>query len=178
MLGVPVVALDTLESDPDIVLVSLEYDRILPVERFASSRLYNIHFSALPRYRGVYTSIWPILNGETTVGVTLHYMDAGVDTGAVIAQRTAPLPHYLTARRLYDVFMDEGLALVREWRPGLLATIPAAQCQHGGDATSYNRRSLDLRRISVDLTQDRDEICRLVRAFFFPEYQLPTVNGR
>jgi methionyl-tRNA formyltransferase len=177
-LGVPLVDLATLYSERGLLLVSLEYDQIIPVGRFSSSRLYNIHFSALPKYRGVFTSIWPLLNDERSVGVTLHRMDPGVDTGAIVAQRLAPVPEYMTARQLYDVYMNEGLALFREWFPQLVATIPAEVDQDDTQATAYNRRSLDVRLVEVDLTGDAETVCRFVRAFTFPEYQLPTVRGR
>lgn len=177
-LGVPCVDVAAFERERGLLLISLEYDRIVRVGRFASRRLYNIHFSALPKYRGVYTSIWPILNGDSSVGVTLHYMDAGIDTGPCVARRTAPLPEYLTARQLYDVFLNEGLALFREWLPALISTCPAAVEQDEREASTHTRASLDLRRVDVDLSKDAETICRFVRAFSFPEYQLPTLDGR
>lgn len=177
-LGVPCVGLNTVESERDLLLISLEYDRMVRVERFASRRLFNIHFSALPRYRGVFTSIWPILNGEESVGVTLHYMDPGIDTGPIVTQVTAPLPRYMSARQLYDVYMDEGLALIQQWLPRLITTLPHGVDQDGAQATSYNRRSLDIKQVEVDLSEDVGDVCSFVRAFYFPEYQVPTVGGR
>ena len=177
-LGVERTSLEAVEAEPGLLLVSLEYDRIVRVARFASRRLYNIHFSALPKYRGVYTSIWPLLNGESHVGVTLHYMAAGVDDGAIIAQRMISVASYSTARHLYDSYMDEGLALFHEWLPRLATTIPHSTAQDESEATSFNRQSLDLSRVEVDLSRTGEDICRFVRAHVFPEYQLPTINGR
>lgn len=177
-LGVECIELSTVESVPDLLLISLEYDRIIPVRRFASQRLFNIHFSALPRYRGVYTSIWPILNRERASGVTLHYMDQGVDTGRIVAQATMPLPPYMSARQLYDVYLDEGLALFQGWLPRLLATMPAGLEQDSSHATSYDRRSIDVREVQVDFSRDADAVCTFVRALTFPEYQLPMVGAR
>lgn len=162
----------------DLVLVSLEYDRIIPVDRFRSRRLFNIHFSALPKYRGVFTSIWPLLNGESSVGVSLHYMDAGVDTGDVIDQLPIPVAEQTTARQLYDLYMDGGLTLFRKWLPALLTSVPSATPQDGSNATSYNRASLDLRTVEVPFAADAEAVCRFVRAFTFPEYQRPTARGR
>jgi methionyl-tRNA formyltransferase len=160
------------------VLFSLEYDRILKVDRFASQRLFNIHFSALPRYRGVFTSIWPILNGETESGVTLHRIDPGVDTGDIIAQRRFPLSSHLTARQLYDLYEDEAGVLFAEWFTRLLEEDPPGTAQDSDQASYYDRASLDLSSVEVDLNRSAEQVCRFVRAFTFPEYQLPTLNGR
>jgi methionyl-tRNA formyltransferase len=177
-LGVRRVRLADVEPEPSLVLISLEYDRIIRVARFASGRLFNIHFSALPAYRGVYTSIWPLLRGEREAGVTLHYMDPGVDTGAVVSQRRFAVPGYLTARQLYELFSDEGLALFREWLPVLLRTVPDGTPQSEEGASSFNRDSLDLRQREIDLAQSAERVCAFVRAYTFPEYQLPTLDGR
>lgn len=177
-LGVERVTLGDVESDPSLVLLSLEYDRIIRVRRFASRRLFNIHFSALPAYRGVYTSIWPLLRGEHEAGVTLHYMDPGVDTGAIVAQRRFPVPGHLTARQLYEHYSDEGLALFREWLPLLLTTVPDGTPQSEANASSFNRASLDLRQREIDLTLPPERVGAFVRAYTFPEYQLPTLGGR
>jgi methionyl-tRNA formyltransferase len=177
-LGVEIVTTVQIESMPDLLLVSLEYDRIIPVARFQSRRLYNIHFSALPKYRGVFTSIWPILNGEKEVGVTLHVMDSGVDTGNIVDQRTICVARHTTSRQLYDHYIDEGLTLFRQWLPRLVASIPAGVPQERDASTVYNRRSLDLSQLEVSFNRDAESICTFVRAFSFPEYQLPTVRGR
>ena len=178
LLAVPTVQMSDVEQVPDLLLISLEYDRIIPVARFKSTRLYNIHFSALPKYRGVFTSIWPLLNRESTVGVSLHVMDAGVDTGDVIDQRLINIATYTTSRQLYEHYMDEGLALFRSWLPRLITSVPAATAQDSSRASSYNRRSLDLKRLELPLTEDGESVCAFVRAFSFPEYQRPTLGGR
>lgn len=177
-LGVACMDPEALEPEAGLVLVSLEYDRIIRVARFASTRLFNIHFSDLPRYRGVFTSMWPILKGESAVGVTLHYMDPGVDTGAIIDQVRMPLPPYMSSRQLYDVFLDEGLALFQRWLPALIATLPHAVAQDASQSSSFTRRSLDVRQVEIDLSLDTASVSAFVRAFSFPEYQRPTVGGR
>ena len=178
LLGVEVVTAAEIEGIPDLLLVSLEYDRILDVGRFRSRRLYNIHFSALPKYRGVFTSIWPLLNGENEAGVTLHVMDPGVDSGNIVAQRSFGIAQHTTARHLYEHYLDEGLTLFHQWLPTLVETIPVGRAQDHETSTAYDRRSLDLRRLEVPFNREAASICAFVRAFSFPEYQRPTVRGR
>ncbi|MEL6148242.1 MAG: formyl transferase [Chloroflexota bacterium] len=52
----------------------------------------NVHVGITPRYRGVHGGFWAIFeNRPDLVGVTVHQIDPGVDTGAIIAQATVPV---------------------------------------------------------------------------------------
>lgn len=50
-------------------------------------RIINIHPSLLPRHRGANAAAQALAAGEQTTGCTVHYVDEGVDTGEIIAQR-------------------------------------------------------------------------------------------
>lgn len=178
LLGVPCVPPDAMEGEPGLLLVSLEYDRLIRVERFRSRRLYNIHFSALPKYRGVFTSIWPIMNDEQCSGVTLHEIDAGIDTGPIVAQRQFAIPPDCTARRLYDLYLDEGLRLFKACFGALLDGVPEATPQDASEASYYSRKSIDLTDRSIDLRRSAEAVSRFARALAFPEYQLPRLGDR
>ena len=55
------------------------------IDAFAG-RMINIHLGLSPYYRGAGTNFWPLVNGEPEyVGATIHYLDAGIDTGPIIA---------------------------------------------------------------------------------------------
>ncbi len=55
------------------------------IERFAG-RIINLHLGLSPYYRGAGTNFWPLVNREPElVGATIHYLDAGIDTGPMIA---------------------------------------------------------------------------------------------
>lgn len=177
-LQVPIVEITSLFEIPDLVLISLEYSKLVRVAKFASPRLYNIHFSALPAYRGMFTAIWPILNGEKESGVTLHLMDAGADTGPIIAQRVFPISSYWTSRHVYEAYLNEGLELFRDSLESLISGTPPMTPQDESRASYYLRSSLDLTKREIDLTRPAEEVSRFVRALAFPEYQLPTLRGR
>jgi methionyl-tRNA formyltransferase len=53
----------------------------------AKSGAINLHTSLLPKYRGRAPINWAILNGESELGLTAHWVDAGMDTGDIIMQR-------------------------------------------------------------------------------------------
>lgn len=72
---------------PDLIWVA-DYRYLLPdsVLSLASLGAVNIHPSLLPCYRGRASINWAILNGETELGLTAHYVDEGIDTGDIIDQ--------------------------------------------------------------------------------------------
>jgi methionyl-tRNA formyltransferase len=70
------------------VMVVVAYGQILPASLIDGPRLgtLNVHASLLPRHRGPAPIEWAILSGDAETGVTIMQMDAGVDTGAILAQ--------------------------------------------------------------------------------------------
>ncbi|WMX44099.1 methionyl-tRNA formyltransferase [Streptomyces roseicoloratus] len=75
------------------VAVSYGYPRKLPAAAVSAPRLgtINCHPSDLPSYRGPNPVGWAVRNGERSIGVTWHRMDAELDTGSVLARTTIPL---------------------------------------------------------------------------------------
>jgi len=78
--------------EPDLV-VSVAYDQILRRSLREVPRLgcLNAHAGALPRYRGRNVINWAIINGECEIGVTVHQIDDGIDTGDVVLQQMLPI---------------------------------------------------------------------------------------
>lgn len=175
-LGVPIVLLDDLYRMKDLCFLSLEYAKIVRPEQFSTDKLFNVHFSLLPDYRGCNTAIWPILNGEPEHGVTLHVIDAGIDTGPIVDQRRFALAG-LTAEQAYFRCMTLGLKMALDWLPALMNGEYVVEQQTEGGST-YKRDSLDFSLKEIDLRQDRASVLRRLRAFTFPAYQRPTYRGR
>ena len=78
---------------PDLV-ISIRYGVILKAAALSIPRLgvINLHSGKLPQYRGVMASFWAMLNGESSLGTTLHTIDdASIDTGRVIASTELPI---------------------------------------------------------------------------------------
>ena len=86
------VALVRDQLRPDLI-VSVAASQIFkePLLRIPPAGCINIHGALLPRYRGMLPSFWTLLNGEREGGVTVHYMNPGIDDGAIIAQRRFPI---------------------------------------------------------------------------------------
>jgi methionyl-tRNA formyltransferase len=176
--GVATATLDEMKTVKDLWFFSVEFDRILKPAEFASDRLFNVHFSKLPAYRGVATSVWPILRGERETGVTFHRIDAGIDTGPILLQRTFPIGATWTARDLYFRYLAEGLFLFRDalelLRFGQAIDVP----QDESAASLFRRRDLDYGKLVVDTSLGVSQVFAQLRAYSFWEYQLPSIVGR
>lgn len=72
---------------PDL-LVSIACPYILkpPLLEMPSLGCINMHHAPLPRYKGMMPTFWQMYHGEKEVGITIHYMAARVDEGAVLLQ--------------------------------------------------------------------------------------------
>src|SRR3984893_5048062 len=94
-------ALDRLELD---ALVVVAYGLILPAAVLALPNLgcFNIHASLLPRWRGAAPIQRALLAGDATTGVTIMRMEAGLDTGPVLAAREVRIAERETAGSLHD----------------------------------------------------------------------------
>lgn len=80
------------EQNPDLI-VSAGFMKILGkdlVTEFAG-RIINTHPALLPNFPGAHAVRDAIAAGATETGSTVHFVDAGVDTGAIIAQRSVPI---------------------------------------------------------------------------------------
>lgn len=75
----------------------------------------NVHVSMLPEYRGPAPLLWAIRNGDTTGGVTVHWMDEDFDTGDILAQQDGiPLADDITWKNYCDVAMPVIYNLLRK----------------------------------------------------------------
>lgn len=71
------------------LLVSMSFNQIIKAEliQLAHKGFINCHAGALPFYRGRNILNWALINGEKRFGVTIHYIDEGIDTGDIILQK-------------------------------------------------------------------------------------------
>lgn len=122
----------------------------------------GIHPTLLPVGRGRAPIPWAILHGLTYTGVTLFKLDAGVDTGDIIAQEIIPLEPNETATTLYDKVNQAHQTIIRNVWNHLVADAITLQPQDEAKATVWPGRSPDNGRITADMTVE--EVERLVRA--------------
>ncbi len=153
----------------------------------------NLHFGMLPAYGGCHTIQWAILNGEPTIGVTLHLMSEEFDEGPILAQsaveitgqrRWLNLPNRsvpvqgLTAFEAYQLANQTGLTLFQESFPAFQTGELTGRIQDSDRRMYFRSDSIDFARDKVaDLDRLSDEaLARHVRAFTFPPLQLPVAR--
>lgn len=77
-----------------------------------ANRVVNLHVSYLPWNRGADPNLWSFVE-DTPKGVTIHYVDSGIDTGDVIAQQRMSFSDAETLRTSYDKLQVEAQTLFR-----------------------------------------------------------------
>lgn len=98
----PEVAREVAAYEPELGVLAY-VTQIVPPAVFETPRLGSIcfHPSLLPRYRGGSAIPWQIIKGETRTGVSLFWVDPGIDTGPLLLQREAAIGPDDTAGSLY-----------------------------------------------------------------------------
>ena len=122
------------ESRPDLVL-SIRYGSILKDAAIAVPPLgvINLHSGRLPDYRGVMATFRALLNGDTEIGTTLHYIsDGGIDNGAILQTTSMPVQRehsYLW--HVLALYADGCKAVLRSVEQLVAGTRPASKPQQG-----------------------------------------------
>ncbi|MBI5304316.1 MAG: methionyl-tRNA formyltransferase [Chloroflexi bacterium] len=152
------------ELAPDVIIVAA-YGLILPpdVLAIAPRGCINTHASLLPRHRGAAPIAAAILAGDTETGITLMQMDAGLDTGAILAQRAIPIADDDTTGTLTPKLARLAAELMIETLPRILAGDITPRPQDESRATMF--KTIKKEEGRIDWTHPAIEIARRVRAF-------------
>lgn len=103
------------ELAPEII-VTVAFGQLLSREILSLPErgCINVHASLLPRYRGAAPIHWAVINGEPETGVTIMYMDEGLDTGDMILWEGTPIEDGDTTGTVHDKLMAQGARLLVE----------------------------------------------------------------
>jgi len=74
----------------------------------------NVHTAKLPKYRGLYPTYWAMVCGEKSVGISIHYIEKGIDTGRIILQDDVEIPRNATLDHMLRVTKLKGAQLLLE----------------------------------------------------------------
>ena len=93
---------EMVSLNPDLAVLAFVTD-IAPEKLLAVPKLGSIcyHPSILPKYRGSSAINWAIINGETRTGLTIFWVDAGIDTGDIILQKEVEVGPEETTGEVY-----------------------------------------------------------------------------
>jgi methionyl-tRNA formyltransferase len=156
-----------IKIKPDLI-VAVHLRKILDKEIFsqAARGAINVHPSLLPKYRGLSPQHQAILHGDDESGVTVHFIDADVDTGEIIVQKKFPVSKE-------DYILD-----VQSKMLGIYKTI-VVEAVNLLEDVGFKPIKQDLTRVSyfgplkkndrrIDLTKSKQEVYRLIRAVSLP----------
>ena len=149
---------------PDLIVVAA-FGQILRKDVLELPRhgCVNVHASLLPRWRGAAPINAVILHGDEETGVTIMQMDAGLDTGPMLAKRSIRLKSDDTAGSVFQALSTLGANLLLETLPDYLSgkLQPVPQPEEGVTHAPMLKKE-DGR---LDFSADVNELERRVRAF-------------
>ena len=132
-IGAPILREDQLPTlKADLILVA-SFPRILSSSVLALPSLggLNVHTAPLPRHRGPDPIFWTYMDDDAEAGVTIHWMDTRIDTGAVAAVRTMRLARGRPSRELYFELAENAADLVSDVlaqiTQGMLPRVPQSR---------------------------------------------------
>lgn len=115
-------------SDTFDWIISFNYKYIVPkqvLDKFPG-RCINLHISLLPFNGGCSPNLWSFIN-NTPQGVTIHYLDGGIDTGRIIIQKEVEFKTNITLRKSYSILIDAIIRLFKLWWTNKYHTLKETQ---------------------------------------------------
>ena len=159
------IAITNLPFTPDIIC-SVYYRYIIDedVINIVKGKIFNIHPSLLPKYRGCSSLTWAIINGEKEVGFTYHYITKDIDKGRILIQKKVEISDWDTQITLYHRVMFEASKYFIE------AFNKVLKCEKGisqkGGGRYYQRGCPYDGQININWKIDK--IKRFIRAMVYP----------
>lgn len=169
------IEIDNLPFKADMIC-SIYYRYIIGQDVIDSvnGKIFNLHPSLLPQYRGCSSLTWAMINGENKCGFSYHYIDKGCDTGNIIIQKEIKIEDFDTQLTLYNRVMFESMNYFLEVVE-LVKNNVKGRKQEG--LSSQYKRGCPFNGILSD-SMDFDMKERFVRAMCYPPYPAARYNGK
>ena len=142
------------------VAVVVAYGLILPQPVLDAPRLgcLNIHASILPRWRGAAPIHRAVMAGDAETGVAIMQMEAGLDTGPVLAEARTPIGASDTTADLHDRLAAMGASLIVD----VLDRLPLPAVPQAAEVVTYAAK-IDKAEARIDWSRPAAEVDRLIR---------------
>ncbi|MDF3414225.1 LLM class flavin-dependent oxidoreductase [Sulfitobacter sp. M57] len=156
-------------------LLSIANLRMIPADVLAvpGKGAVNFHDGPLPRYAGLNTPAWAVINGETSHGVSWHVIEGGVDEGDLLAQKTVAIAPDETAFSLnskcYAAGMESFAAVLSQLEAGTLDRSPQDLSQRSYFARDQRPENMGL----LDFAKSAAQLDSMVRGLDFGDYWNP-----
>jgi methionyl-tRNA formyltransferase len=179
-LGLPVSdVLDDVTTVEAELAVVVAYGRIIPQRLLDLVPMINVHFSLLPRWRGAAPVERAILAGDDVTGVCVMRLEAGLDTGPVLATRALAIEGGEHAGALMDRLSQVGAGLLVETLAGGVAVLGPGHAQVGDPTYAAKFEPEEFRLDWSATADDAHRLIRLDRAWtIFRGERLRVLEGR
>ena len=149
---------------PEVIVV-MAYGQILPtsVLEIPTIACLNLHASLLPRHRGAAPIQAAIVAGDSETGITVMYMDAGLDTGDILLQRTLAILPNDTGGSLHDRLAQLVPDALRDALAQLAEQTAPRRPQNATEASYAPKLTREAGKI--DWSEPAETIERKIRAF-------------
>ena len=151
-----------LDLKPDII-ITCAYGQIIPKEVLDCPRLgcINVHGSLLPKLRGGAPIHKAIIDDYKVTGITIMYMDVGMDTGDMISKVEVPILDSDNLETLHDKLSEAGTKLLLDTLPSILDGTNSREKQNEEEATfAYN---IKREEEHIDFNKTSREVFNLIR---------------
>ncbi|MFI6569856.1 methionyl-tRNA formyltransferase [Nocardia fluminea] len=154
-------------AEPDVIVVNSWYTW-MPAELYdmPPHGTLNLHDSLLPKFTGFSPVLWALISGAEEFGLTVHRMDAQLDTGDILVQKRLPIPPGVTGTELVLAGMELIPDAVHEALGALETGTAVWTPQNKAERTYFHKRSD--RDSRIDWSLDAIESERFVRALSAP----------
>ena len=142
---------DVTSLNPDII-ITCAYGQIVPLAILNCPKYgcINVHASLLPKLRGGAPIHKAIINGYDKTGITIMYMDKGMDTGDMIAKEEVKIEDNDTAESLHDKLSAISVPLLMKTLPSIINGTNKREKQNDADATYAYNVSREEEHVSFD----------------------------
>ena len=153
---------EVINLKPDLI-VTCAYGQIIPEEILSCPKFgcINVHASLLPKLRGGSPLHHSIIDGYDKTGVTIMYMDKGMDTGDIITQEEIPILDTDTVGTIHDKLSIIGSELLLKTLPSILSGTNS-RIKQDSDSATYCHNITHEEEV-IDFNKDARSIFNMVR---------------
>jgi len=151
-----------IEQKPDLI-ITCAYGQIIPKEVLDCPKIgcFNVHASLLPKYRGGAPIHKALINGDKETGITIMYMDVGMDTGDIISQSIYSIKPEDNVGTLHDTLSKLGADLLEKTLPSIINQTNDRIAQNESEVTyAYN---IKREEEHLDFTKTGQELINQIR---------------
>jgi len=169
------ISVNNLPFKPDIIC-SIYYRYIIEEEiiDFCEGKIFNLHPSLLPDYRGCSSITWAIINGEKHTGFSYHYINKEIDKGTIILKKRLLINSFDNQATLYYKVMIEALKYFWAAFDFVLEGKKGKKQSKGG---KYFKRGVPMGG-EIQENWDIEKVERFIRALIHPPYPLATYRKK